>query len=179
MFRASKRKSFSLLEVIIALVILSIALFGLISVILSTFILNKEMQEIMLANKAIQMKLEELKATDFRTLYALYHRKGSSVEGLKPVAPGTEVIFVHFYVNEEGFDDGHPLNPEPLNAETREKLGFPHPPVEDQGIDLNGNGIISGSASSNYIILPTRIRVRWQSTSRIRMLDFYCMLNHF
>ncbi|MEK7482787.1 MAG: hypothetical protein AABZ60_00490 [Planctomycetota bacterium] len=173
----NRNRQFSFLELMVAITILTIAIFGLISLILSTMILNRDAQETALANNAIRTKLEEIKGVEWETIYALFHGRGFSVEGLNPISPETNVLFVQFYINEEGVHNGNPLITTDLTPILRQNLGFPNPPVLGQGLDLNGDNIIStGNVSSSYLLLPTQIQARWKGLSGERVINLYSIL---
>lgn len=100
---ARKNLGFTLMEVVIALAILAIALFGAISVITYTTRMNMSTRERMIAMRAAEKKIEQmLSCRDLQELYDKFKDQSEGygweqVDGLEPVDPA-------------------PIDPPPLNG---------------------------------------------------------------
>jgi len=93
MHRPRKSRGFTLMEVVIALAILAVALFGSISVITYTTRMNMASRERVLAMRAAEKKIEQmLSCTDLTELYNKFSDQSEGygwemVDGLEPVDP--------------------------------------------------------------------------------------------
>src|SRR6185436_11130705 len=70
--RPSGIRGFSLLEVMIAMAVIAIAIFAIMSMIMTTMANNEATREVQLAKEAAASKIEEFKARGFAALSAAY-----------------------------------------------------------------------------------------------------------
>lgn len=183
---------FTLIEVIIALTVVAIALFGLISVITYTSRSNLATTQRTIAMRAAERKVEQMlsntatAATFFQVMNDFDHTASEvisglatgyeydNVEGLLPMTGQTFTIFVEF--PRAGAAGSHALNETiagaGFNTVTKDPgwmdlglipAGYPNAGTSWTNVDLNGDGVYSTSvASTTCLIIPARIRVRWK-----------------
>ena len=86
------RRGFSLIEVMVALAVIAIALFSMLTMMLNTMNLKEVQRQRALAKQAALAKLEEIKAQDFDTINPQYGAGGFmntfTVDGLLDSAQG-------------------------------------------------------------------------------------------
>lgn len=124
-----------LLEVVIAISVITVGLLGFFSTFYSTVRASGELAEEDEVRVAIENLMETLRAENFSNLYANYNARWLQVPTLKWYGGGPAWAYVMFYVNE---------------ASLPSSFG----PVTD--IDGNPSST-STDCSSNYKLLPTRI----------------------
>ena len=150
---ARRTAGLSLVELMIALVVIAIALLAIFSLVVSSSQVQQETREKALAYNAARLKIEEMRSKTFSSIWSIYKAGGSTgntfaVDGLQPIAGDAAVGFIFF--------------PERNNllSETvaDSELGMPK--------DLNRDGDALDDDVTNgatiYKILPVRIRIRWQ-----------------
>ena len=148
-----------MLEVMIALMLVSVALVGILAAISSAMSLADSNHEQMLALNVARQKLSEIQAAPFQTLFAQY-------------APG--MASNTFSVS--NLESGSGKFIFPVNGANRldetvvdEALGMPR--------DLNGNGKATDTnVSTTYTLLPVRIQVQWATPGGQRELNLNTML---
>jgi len=162
----------SLIELIIAIGIMSVALFGLISVITFTTRSNMATRENMLAMRGCEKKIEEMMSTVFSSIFSKY-KVGSSpaedtfdIPGLIPLPGNTKVGTVKFAVRSGSPD----VLLETVTGTLMENLDATGAPVD---LDLDGNGTIDTSdKSAVYKILPVVIEVKWLGVLGNRQMTY-------
>lgn len=151
---------FTLLEVVLAGVILVVSLGGMLASVLSSDRLQQASAERSLAVRAAESRLEALQGADFETLFATWQGTTFDVPGLSPqegqVAVGTiEFPTVGGELREDADDPG---------------LGMPR--------DLNGDGRVDGDdRAGDYRLLPVRVRVAWRGAAgeaQVELQTFLC-----
>jgi type II secretory pathway pseudopilin PulG len=155
----------TLIEVMIAFALLSVALLGFVKVVVFSTSNTDTQRESTTAKEAARQAIEMLQAQDFREVFLLYNddpnddpggpgtAPGSAidVEGLLPVAGAVNGAVGRIIFPTEVGDMG--------DVELREDafdnaLGMPR--------DLNGDGAIdSVDHADDYQLLPVRIRFEW------------------
>jgi type II secretory pathway pseudopilin PulG len=180
--RVQRRKGtagVTLVELMIALGVIAVALMGLVSVILHTTKSNAVMRENLVAMRAAEQKIEEMRAVDFYSIFTDYTTVSGGadlrtptfqVTGLLPV-PGATVVGKIIFPS-----DAYP-NPggtQLLENMTSELMGVP------QDMDLNGSSVIEsgvnlatiGGPLGAYDMLPVMIQLDWQSIHGRRSLQY-------
>lgn len=155
---------FTLLELTIALAVLSTALFGFISAILHTSRLNATNRENLSAMRGAERMIETLRDTEFDRIFASYNRVPSDdpppgygtapgsdfdVEGLSPVPgdPDGKCGKILFPTDSSGSQ----LREDTVNPD----LMMPR--------DLDGSGTIDRvDVAPNCKILPVEVRIDWR-----------------
>lgn len=158
------RAGFTLVEVMAAAVIISVAILGASSAILSSAGLTRMNRDTEVANQAVRRQIEELQGVPFGELFAAYNEDAGDDAGLTVPAPGPG-FDVPGLTPVEGDEDGlcgriflpvDPLGDPWVLRENLDddQLGLP--------LDLNVDGVIDGADHAlDYEVLPIRIEVRW------------------
>ena len=177
--RSRSRGGFTLVEVLVAAVVLVIGCLGLSAAISNSAQLLELNRERRLAHQAARAKLEEIASASFSEAFALYNPgraddpvggapgAGFQVEGLAAVAGDTdglpgEVVFPTVgglgLQLTESFVDGRWGMPRDLNADS---------------------GVSAGALAGPYTILPVRVRIRWRGATGERTLELdAALLDH-
>lgn len=155
-----KRQGLTLIEVVIALVIVAVGLMGIMSALLSVSTLVNSNHDQLVAINIARQKLAEIQNATFQTTFAQYGPNSETGGNftISQLENGSGKII--FPVNSSGKLDETVIN---------ENLGMPQ--------DLNGNGNkIDTDVSATYTILPIRIHLQWTSSTGARELDLNTML---
>jgi len=170
--RRRGRRGWSILEITVAVALLTIALCGITGSIVASDRMQNVNRESTLAEAAVRNALEMMRGVPFATAFARYNSSvaddpasGASpgadfaVEGLT-AAPGDldgmpgEIVFP--VVNAGGV-------PQLREDVTLSALGMPR--------DLNGDTLTDNvDHSADYRILPVRVQLRWSGANGIRTL---------
>jgi len=168
------RGGFALLELTIALVALAITLTGVSALVTSSLSLGESNDETGVSREGASSMLDTLRGTPFAEVFARFDATsgddpaggaspgaGFSVLGLDPVPGDPDGL-----VGEIQFPgDGVTLREDFQDRE----LGMPR--------DLNGDGVIDSlDHSTDYIVLPVRVRILWRTTHGTRTLDLVTTL---
>lgn len=156
----------TIVELVIAVLILAIAVLGLISVLSVTTTLTETSQEGAIALQALRSKVEEMQAIPFSEVFATYQnaQRNFSVPGLLPRAKDSDGCV------------GEVLFPDPPSGQVGlaensvdALLGMPR--------DLNGDNVVDGADhSTDYVLLPVRIRLEWTGVSGERTIELRTLL---
>lgn len=156
-----REAGFTILEVLIAAVVVAIGIVGLISAISSGLKLSETSNETQIAVSAARRKIEEIRAvaaTDFTRVFAYNGQterllrdpaqpfNASTNPDLLPLQPGdTAQLLVTFLTEAEAFAEFSPTLP--------------------AGYDFNGNGTFNDTSApvSGGTAYAVKVRVRWQS----------------
>ncbi|MBI2933405.1 MAG: hypothetical protein HYY16_17310 [Planctomycetes bacterium] len=158
------RAGVTLFELMIALVVLVTALFGLLSAILAATSLQQSTREQTLAYNAARKKLEEMRNQTFAEVYARYNADPSDDPGGAGTGPGN-TFTVDGLTSPNGQPVGRIVFPEAGAgggpAGLREDVDDPEMGMPG-GRDLNGDGVIDTNAhNADYKLLPVRIVVAY------------------
>lgn len=163
----------------VAASVLVIAVSGLLGALVGATSLGRVNHETAIAQQAARRALEELQGVPFDEVYAVFNAATADDGGLSVAArgPGFDVVGLDA---EDGDADGlcgEVQFPELAGAaalELREDfvdagLGMPR--------DLDGSGAVDAvDHSTDYRLLPVRVRVRWRGVSGVRTLDLETIL---
>ncbi len=176
------RTGFSLVEVLLAAVILTVAVTGIAGSVLSALALNRVNRETALAQQAARRVIEEVSSVPFNQAFACYNADAGDDAGLLIAArgPGFAVPGLQPLAGDPDGMCGRVIFPTIVNAggveELREDsadgaLGMPR--------DLNGDGNPPDALdhSGDYRLLPVRVRVEWQGVSGERRVDMETILS--
>jgi prepilin-type N-terminal cleavage/methylation domain-containing protein len=172
------KSGFTLVEVIIAMAVVAIAIFGLVSVITYTTRGNMATKERMLALRAAERKIEQMMTTSpFSDIVDKYNNATpgwgvDDVEYLSPITGQTHTIFVEFPLGaapntlNETITGNGPSGSDPGWMELGSSPGgyAMYGGGTQLHLDLNGNGNTTDVAvpSTACQIIPVRVRVRWK-----------------
>lgn len=171
---------FTLVEIIVAVLILAIAIGGISSSMLSSMALNRVNGETAVAQQAARAALEEITGVPFDEAWAIYNSDpaddgglsvaargpGFAVAGLDPqVADGDGMCGrIEFPAVTVGF--GQELREDVVDA----GLGMPR--------DLDGDGLWPEAVNiaPDYALLPVRVLIEWRGVSGNRSVQLETML---
>lgn len=173
------RSAFTLVEVIVAVLIMVVAIAGISSSMLSSMALNRVNDETALAHEAARAELERLSGVPFDQIWATYNADPSDDGGLPLPVPGSGFAVAGLDPR-TGDADGlcgrieFPSMDVGAGQELREdvvdpQLGMPR--------DLDGDGVWpEASAIVDYAVLPVRVLVEWRGVSGDRQIRLETML---
>ena len=169
------RRGMTLVEVMVALVILTMCVGMLTSTIASTSVQATVNRENAIAVEAARAAIEDMHNVPFEDVFALFN----DVDADDPAGPGT-AFGPHFDVFGLSAADHDPdglvgqvilPGAEGVLTETEENelLGLPR--------DLNGNiQIDEGDRAGDYLVLPVVVRLRWRGSAGVRQFEMATML---
>ena len=160
----NNRAGFTLLEVLVGGVVLTLGAVGMAGAMLSSLTLQRCESEAALARVAAERAIEELSAVDFDDVYAVYNASTQDDAGRSVAARGAHFTVAGLRVRPGDADRncGRVSFPtvtaggvEWLREDVVDApLGMPR--------DLNGDGVLDGmDHAADYSILPVRVRVEW------------------
>jgi len=168
----SSSSGFTLIEVLIASIILVVAVVGAMSTVTQISVLGRGNQESTQVYQAARAVVERLQSTPFEEVFERFNNDPAD----DPNGPGTAagmnfaVPGVNLQTNDADGFCGRILFPVSAGNVLREDLddaafGMPR--------DLNGDGVIDAvDHSDDKIILPVRIQVQWTGSSGNRTAEF-------
>ncbi len=177
--RPSRRRTgFSLLEVTVAITVLTIAVVGATGSIIAGDKLQRVNRDSALAEDAVRQALESMRGSDIATTFARFNATNTDDPG-GVVSPGStfDVQGLRSPPVNAGAPVGRIMFPTFLNGATLElredfvdaELGMP--------ADLNGDGAIDGADhSGDYRVLPVRVQVQWFGALGTRTLTVETVL---
>ena len=172
----ARNAGFTLVELMVVLVILSLAVGMLSGTMASTTRMAPMQREDALASEAARFQLETLRLVPVADLYALYNAAPGDDPGGAGTAPGC-----HF--------DVAGLAPQPGDADGRVgRLRFPGDGTQlrEEGEDvflglprdLDGDGEVDDDDhADDYRILPVEVLLEWQGVRGPRTLRFHCQFS--
>lgn len=181
--RARARRScagFTLIDVMMAAVVLAVAISGLCGSILVAMSLNRVNRDTAVAQQAARLAIEQLEGRAFNEVFAAYNGNVADDAGLITAAPGGgfAVAGLEPLPGDADGQCGRVMFPVTLVAGSEQlredvadaALGMP--------MDLNGDGLVDAlNHAADYRLLPVRIRVEWQGSRGARQLDFETMMS--
>ena len=171
----ARNAGFTLVELMIVLIVLTICMGMFSSTIVSTARQNRLKRETATAAEAARRMLEILRSEPFAQLFRRYNADPADDPDGAGTAPGRGFA-VETLTLVEGDADGlageilFPSQGPELREDTAAgALGMPR--------DLSGDAEIDGEDhSGDYVILPVQIRVRWRGLAGERTFDIYSQL---
>ena len=147
----------------IAIALLAIALMGFSRSMVSSMVASQTETEIRSASEAGQSVLEELSGATFSDVFALYNDDPDD-DPAGVTGPGSSFIVDGLDATQPGGSAGEILLPiveVDGGYQVREDLELPEIGMPR---DLNGDGVIDAvDHSGDYVILPVRVRLEWDS----------------
>ncbi len=177
---ARARAGFTLIDVMMATVVLAVAISGLASAVVLSLSLNRVNRDTVLAQEAAHRVIEEIEGHTFSETFAAYNANAGDDAGLATPAVGQGFAVVGLGPLKGDADGlcGRVMFPtqtvggvEELREDVVDKaLGMPR--------DLNGDGVVDAlNHAANYRLLPVRVRVEWQGAIGPRVVDIETMLS--
>jgi prepilin-type N-terminal cleavage/methylation domain-containing protein len=178
--RPNDRRGFSLIEVMIAMVVLVLAILGLAEAMVYSTRLSQSARYQTLAMNAARQKIEEMRncPNGFRGIFNMYGAAGANstftVSGLPADPPGAAAGQIVFNVNA-----ANQLVESAVDSTFGALMGFT---VDYNGdgvgdLDLDGDGAIDAADhAGDYIVLPVLIRVTWRDAFGNRTYDYATQL---
>lgn len=174
----SNDAGFSLVEVLVAAVVLAVAITGISGSILSSMALNRVNRDTAIAQQAARQVLEQIHGVPFDDVFEMYNNQADMAGELGPnfAVPGLEVQVG----DPDGFCGLVTLPAVDIGGgveELRENfvdaaLGMPR--------DLNGDGVVDAVNHANdpeMLLLPVRVSVQWRGVSGPRQIVLETMLS--
>jgi prepilin-type N-terminal cleavage/methylation domain-containing protein len=173
---APGRHGYSLLEVVVALAIVTVAILALAGSIYQSNLLQQSSGERMIAYNAARSLIEKMRSVPLSEVYARYNASPGDDPGGSGTAAGP-FFDVQGLVAPGGGRVGCVRFPEAGSPATlREDVrdaAFAMP----EGRDLNRDGQIdSASRAGDYAILPVRIELAWEGVRGRQKLEFNALL---
>jgi prepilin-type N-terminal cleavage/methylation domain-containing protein len=170
--------AFSLVELMIAVVVLTVAVSGFSSSVLSSMVLNRMNRETDVAQQAARRALEELQSEEFGQVFAAFNATVGDYAGSgAEAAPGFAVAGLDLI---DGDADGLAGRIEFPSIDVLGVLEL-REDVVDAGLgmprDLDGqNGIDAADHAGDYQLLPVRVVIEWDGVRGARRLALETVL---
>jgi len=173
------RSGFTLVEVMIAFVLLSVAMMGFSRSVVSSMVAAGSDTEIRAASEASRAVLERLAGSEFSDIFRLYNGNDADDPGGAGTAPGAtfDVAGLDARADDADGQVGEIVLPIVEVAgvwQLREDLDMP-----ELGLprDLSGDGDIDDQDHSlDYVILPARVRIEWQGSGGPAHVEFHTVI---
>ena len=165
-----RRAGFSLVEMAIAAVVITVAVCGLSGSVVSSVALNRVNHETALAEAAVRGVMEQVSGANFAQAFARFNTDPADDPDGAGTAPGATFAVVGL-TGDAGALPGSVTFPVVAGAggpQLREDfadaaLGMPR--------DLNADGVVDAmDHSGDYRLLPVRVNVTWRGVSGLRTL---------
>lgn len=177
--RSGGGEGFSLIEVVVALAVVSVGLLGFSKAILDAMVLNQTNKESGIARRAAQGILADIEGTAFDEVFARYNETvaddigaGDHLLGVFPVE-GLRLRDddADGFAGEIVFPDAFSLGGQLELREDFDDASFGMPR------DLNLDGVVDGDDhSADYKLLPVLVRVSWQGRAGASKVEFRTVL---
>lgn len=171
--RLGAEGGFSLFEVSVAMVVLTVGVVSLAGLLTQVSGLDRTSRDRGIAYNGARAVVESMRNTEFSDVFATFNEDPSDDPGGEGTAPG-HVFEVAGLDTESGVAVGEIFFPTHANyrSELREDIVAPKLGMPD-GLDLNGDGEIdSSNHASDYVFLPVRIVVTWRTSTGTFKVDF-------
>jgi len=174
----SRRAGLSILEITIAIALLTVALCGITGSIVASDRIQNVNRESALAEEGVRQMLETLHGVPFTNLFAMYNSSAAdNPVGVTCPGPNFTVAGLRAAPGDADGRPGEIIFPTATVGgvlQLRENvvvtgLGMPR--------DLNGDGFTDGANhAADYRLLPVRVQVRWDGASGVRTLTTETLL---
>ena len=175
--RPSRQQGFTILEVMISATVFLLVAGAVVTTLVVSTALNSTNRESALASRAVQSKLEEVKAVAFSEAFARYNSTAADNPALG-TSPGNTFAVVGLSPQDGDADGfvGSVQFPGPGNALQEnvvdEELGMPR--------DLDGDTVTDAADhAGDYRVLPVRVVVQWKGKNGARSLDMVTVLTEY
>jgi type II secretory pathway pseudopilin PulG len=179
---ASKRSGaagFTLIEVMIAGLVLTVAAVGMSGAILSSMALQRGEIETALARQAARRVVEEMRGTPFADVYRAYNADAGDDAGLALPAQGAG--FDVFGLTPQAGDPdgrcGRVMFPTLVVGASEDLVEDIDEPALGMPLDLNRDGVLDLlDHADDYVVLPVRVRVEWRGLVGAQRYDLETIL---
>jgi len=173
------RAGFSLVEVSVAMCVMVVALSALVSSLVASSGMHRVSSETAIAQRAAVQLLEQMQGAPFAEIYRAYNATTADNAGLTIAPPGANFAVagldpapgdVDGVCGEIQFPDVDVAGVLQLREDAVDAdLGMPR--------DLDLDAVVDGANhSTDYVLLPVRILVRWRGVSGVRELELESVL---
>ncbi len=169
------RRGMTLVEVMVALVILTMCVGMLTSTIASTSVQATVNRENAIAVEAARAAIEDMHNVPFEQVFALFNDFPDDDPGGPGTGFGNHFDVIGLDAADDDLDGmvGEVILPGAdgvlVENEQNDALGLPR--------DLNGNiQVDEGDRSGDYLVLPVIVRLRWQGRAGVRQFEMATML---
>ncbi|MFN0244249.1 MAG: hypothetical protein ACKVWV_15275 [Planctomycetota bacterium] len=177
--RRRSRAGFSLVEIVVAGLVLAIAVCGMSGSMVSAVAVNRVNRETALAQEAVQRQMELLQGTLFEETFRRFNTNPNDDPGVAGTAPGANFAVFGLDVT-DGDADGRAGQIEFPTLDVAGVLQLREDVVDltlGMPRDLNGSGTTDALDHANdYRLLPVRVRVQWRGVAGPRTLTAEGML---
>ncbi len=170
---------FTLVEVMIAIVLLCLAMLGFSRSIVSSMVASSTDREVRTAAEASRGALERLSGSDFSEVFKLYNGDPADDPDGAGSAPGSTFDVTNLD-SLDGDPDGQvgevllPIIEVDGTWQVREDLEWPQLGLPR---DLSGDGVIDDQDHSlDYVLLPARVRIEWKGRGGPAHIQFHTVL---
>lgn len=170
---------FTLIEVMVAVVLLSVAMVGFARSVVSGISAGGTHREVRKASEASRGVLERVSGSEFSQVVALYNGDPADDPGVAGTAPGASFDVAGLDPRSDDPDGrvGEILLPVIEVGgvwQVREDLELPELGMPR---DLSGDGVIDNlDHSLDYVLLPVRVRLEWQGAGAPAKVEFHTVL---
>lgn len=177
--RRRARAGFSLVEVSVATCVMVVALSALVSSLVASSGMHRVSSETAIAQRAAVQLLEQMQGAPFEQIYRAYNASAADDGGLTIAPPGANFAVAGLdalpgdadgMCGEVQFPDVDVAGVPQLREDAVDgDLGMP------RDVDLDGVVDVADH-STDYVLLPVRILVRWRGVSGVRELELESVL---
>ncbi|MFT7678178.1 MAG: prepilin-type N-terminal cleavage/methylation domain-containing protein [Planctomycetota bacterium] len=175
----TRRGGFTLVEVMVAFVLLSVAMMGFSRSVVSSMMAANTDREVRKATEASRGVMERLSGANFEDLFELYNGNALDDPDGAGTAPGPTFSVTGLTLQDDDDDGmvGEVLLPFVQVGGVwivREDLDLPELGLPQ---DLSGDGVIDSlDHSDDYLLLPARIRIQWKAAGAPAQVEFHTIL---
>lgn len=158
----------TLVEVMLAAIVVGVAVLGAASAVLSSVGLTRVNRDSSVARQAAQRRLEEIQSVPFDEVFAAFNEDPADDAGLTVPATGAGFAVPGLTALENDPDGlcgriSFPVDPAIAAGVLREDLDDP---VLGTPLDLNLDGAVDAlDHAGDYVLLPVRVEVEWQGNA--------------
>jgi type II secretory pathway pseudopilin PulG len=169
---------YSLVEVMMAAVVVGVAVLGAVSAILSSVGLTRVNRDTAVARQAARRAIEEVQGVPLQEVFAAFNDTAADDAGLTVAASGADFAVAGLtpVFNDPDGMCGRITFPVAAGAPAvlREDVADPGLGMP---LDLNLDGLIDGADhSGDYVLLPVRVQVQWRGPGGVQTTELTTVL---
>ncbi|HTF87280.1 MAG TPA: hypothetical protein VK843_02645 [Planctomycetota bacterium] len=173
------RAGFTLVDVMMAAVVLAVAISGVCGSIVVSMSLNRVNRDTAVAQQAARLVLEEIESRTFNEVFAAYNADAGDNAGLLSAAPGANFVVAGLEPLDGDADGmcGRIMFPTQVAGGVEQLREDFVDPALGMPRDLNSDAVVDAlDHATNYRVLPVRVRIEWQGSTGPRSVDIETML---